>query len=329
MRKDSLDGHEKNAGGTGMNFLRSMGQRGVKGPRNSGRQLNSGLLQKTRWKKENSPRTVTRLLVIGVFLAIVIGLTFTTVRQSLAFLADNPLYAIKTLDIAPPSYVSAAEIGALSGVSKGDNLLRLSLSEVRKRLLDHPNIKDALVQRLLPDVLRIEIKERVPVAQITIDKNYLVDGEGAVLTWNDKFAKMDLPLLEGVDLKSKVVDNKIQSETLCEVLSILQLFRSSVLMTRMDISKVKMDDAAGYLFLTNTQLGLRMSPGLRSAEIQEKFLQLSGVLEDLKKRGVVAETIDLRFKDIVVSPCSESAHAAVAAKQTVPGAAKKTTEAKQ
>ena len=142
--------------------------------------LRVGMLQKAKWRRESSPRMVSRLLVIGVFLAILAGIVLVSMRQSLAFLTDNPLYAIVKLDIATPMYLTPEDVTALSGVSKGDNLLKLPIKEVRKRLMEHPNIKEAVVQRVLPNVLRIGVTEREPLAQINVGKSYLVDAEGSV-----------------------------------------------------------------------------------------------------------------------------------------------------
>ncbi len=282
--------------------------------------LHVGMLQKAKWRREHSPRTVSRLLVVAAFFALVVGLLLMTVRQSLAFLTDNPIYAIRTLDIPEPTYLSARDIAALSGVSKGENLLRICLQEVRKRLLEHPNVRDAVVRRILPDVLRIEVKEREPLAQINIGKNYLVDLEGVVLTWNEKFGPQEWPVIEGLDLKSKVVDNKIQSEPLKEALALLKEFRGSVLLSRVDIKAVKLNQPGGYVFVCGRDISLRFPQGLRATDIQGKFTQLAAVMEDLQRKGVIPEIIDLRFNDIVVLP-----------KATAPGsgAGKKASESSQ
>lgn len=294
-----------------MKFLRSAAS-----PRNKkarkGHALNVGVTQKSRVRRENSPRTLTRLMVIGVFFAIVAGLVLATIRQSLAFLTDNPLYAIQSVSVQEPSFLTADEVISLSGVQNGDNLLRLSLVDVRKKILEHPNIREAAVMRRLPNVLRIEIKEREPLAQISIGKNYLVDGEGALLTWNDKFALREWPLIEGLDLKSSVVDNKIQSDPLTEVLQILKLFRGSVAATRMDIQIVRMDEPGGYLLETSKGFALRLRVGLKPEEVQVKFTQVVAVLEDLQKKGIAPAVLDLRFEDIVVTPIQAKAAAPAA-----------------
>ena len=51
----------------------------------SQKSLHVGMLQKAKWRRESSPRALTRLLVIGVFLAILAGVVLIGMRQSLAF----------------------------------------------------------------------------------------------------------------------------------------------------------------------------------------------------------------------------------------------------
>ncbi len=308
-----------------MRFLHSLSLRRKKNTR-AGITLNFGLPAQGKWRRDSSPRTITRLLVVGLFFIVVTGLVLATIRQSMAFLTDNASYEIQALDIPEPAYMSVEDVTALSGVVKGANLLHLPIKEVRKRLLEHPNIKDATVLRIMPNVLRIEVKEREPLAQISIGKNYLVDAEGYVLTWNDKFGQTDWPLIEGLDLKSKVVDNKIQSEALADVLQILLSMRGSILMKLLDIKKVQVDLPAGYRFLSG-DVAIKMRPGLTPEEISDKFKKLAAVWEDLRKKGIAVDSVDLRFNDIVVTPktaASKSAeHAAGRDKKAAEKPAKK------
>ncbi len=312
-----------------MKFLTSLGS-GRKKRHAKGVSLNvGGFAQKSKWRPENSPRTVTRLLVIGVFLAIAAGILFTTIRQSWAFITDNPLYAIRTIDIPDPVYLTVQEVMGLSGVSKGENILRCSIKDVQKRLLEHPNIKSAVVKRILPATLCIEIKEREPVAQINIGKNYLIDSEGTVLTWSDKFAAKSWTLIDGVDLKSKVVDNRIGSEPLMEVLQILKAFRTTVLAACLDITRVDMAAPGGYLFETSKGVSFRFGFGLEAPDIQEKFGQLTAVLDDLQKKSVAAEVVDLRFNDVVVTTKQANAKTPAKDGKAANGAADKDKTAKK
>ncbi len=282
-----------------MKFWRSAS--GRKNARRAGHALNIGI-GKSKWRRENSPRAVTRVLVIGVFFVLVGGLLLLGVRQSMAFLTENPQYAITAIEIPAPAFLTSDEVAALSGARLGDNLLRLPIRDIRKKLLEHPNIREASVTRLLPSTLRIEIKEREPMAQISIGKNYLVDEEGAVLSWNQKFAETPVPLVDGLDMKSKMADNKVQSEALRDALRILKIYQGALILTRMEIQKVKLDQEDGHLFWTDKGVCLKMAAGMNAQEIQEKLHQLLAVWDDLQKKGVAAETIDLRFTDVVVTP---------------------------
>ncbi len=282
-----------------MQFWRSAS--GRKNARRPGHALNIGI-GKSKWRRENSPRIITRVLIVGVFFFLVGGLLLLGVRQSMAFLTENPQYAVTAIEIPDPAFLTADEVGALSGARLGDNLLRLPIRDIRKKLLEHPNIREASVTRLLPSTLRIEIKEREPMALISIGKNYLVDEEGAVLSWNEKFAEKPVPLIEGLDMKSKMADNKVQSDALRDALRILKMYQGALILTRMEIQKVKLDQEDGYLFWTDKGVCLKMAAGMDAQEIQEKLHQLLAVWDDLQKKGVAAETIDLRFTDVVVTP---------------------------
>ena len=87
-----------------------------------------------------------------------------------------------------------------SGIQVGDNLYEVDLKDVRKRLENQAIVRRAVVQRRLPDTLRVAINERVPIArmgQVEGHMNWLVDEEGVVI--KKSFESKHLPFLLGVD----------------------------------------------------------------------------------------------------------------------------------
>jgi len=88
-------------------------------------------------------------------------------------------------------------------------LMQFDLKELAARLEQCPQIRKAEVQRIFPNTLRVEVKERYPVLRMKVkDANgdarlFLVDSEGCVFE-NVRFPKSfvsSLPYLAGVELR--------------------------------------------------------------------------------------------------------------------------------
>lgn len=75
-----------------------------------------------------------------------------------------------------------ADLAAAVNLKRGDPILGVDLAHVRAKLESVPWVRTAMVQRRLPNILRIVIEERRPVALWQRRQRlYLVDREGVVL----------------------------------------------------------------------------------------------------------------------------------------------------
>jgi cell division protein FtsQ len=80
-------------------------------------------------------------------------------------------------------FAKRGDIVRALGIRRGDAILGLNLAAMRHRLVDLPWVRDAQVERLLPDRIRIEIQERRPMALWQRKgKLALVDQNGVIIT---------------------------------------------------------------------------------------------------------------------------------------------------
>ena len=89
----------------------------------------------------------------------------------------------------------------LSGL-KGQNILSVDLDAWRARLMTCPWISEATLRRSLPSTIEISVVERQPMALGRKgDTLFLVDDHGRVIdTYGPKYAELDLPLLDGLQV---------------------------------------------------------------------------------------------------------------------------------
>jgi cell division protein FtsQ len=93
---------------------------------------------------------------------------------------------------------SQKELRDALAVDRGAAILDVDLAAVRIRLQALPWVRDAVVERRLPDAIYVQLTERLPIARIRDKGKFaLVDRDGEVLriAVDDSFAK--LPLVAG------------------------------------------------------------------------------------------------------------------------------------
>src|SRR5262249_24186282 len=96
-------------------------------------------------------------------------------------------------------FLSEGEVRELLGPAMGENILGLDIDALKARLRASPWVADATVSRNLPDTLRVDIRERVPLALAEMDRLYLMDGDGALIDiYGPRTAAFDLPIVRGL-----------------------------------------------------------------------------------------------------------------------------------
>jgi cell division protein FtsQ len=96
-------------------------------------------------------------------------------------------------------FLSEGEVRELLGPAVGENILALDIAALKARLRASPWVADATVSRTLPDTLRVEVRERVPLALAELDRLYLMDGDGNLIDiYGPKTGAFDLPIVRGL-----------------------------------------------------------------------------------------------------------------------------------
>lgn len=153
------------------------------------------------------PRSVAGrvLLASGAFAVLaVVALAAAGVRS---FMLHNSRFLIadsSAIAIAGNEHLSRAEVLSVFGADLERNIFRVPLDERRADLERLPWVAHATIMRLLPNHLRIELKERTPVAFTRQGTQIgLVDGEGIMLDMPPESAgdpHYSFPVLTGLAL---------------------------------------------------------------------------------------------------------------------------------
>ena len=81
---------------------------------------------------------------------------------------------VARVDVRGEHFLSEGEVRELLGPAVGEIILTLDIEALKGRLRASPWVADATVSRTLPDTLRVEIRERVPLALAEMERLHRV-----------------------------------------------------------------------------------------------------------------------------------------------------------
>ena len=201
-------------------------------------------------------------------------------------MASERLRVVK-VEVRGSRFLSEGEVRELLGPAVGENILNLDIDSLKARLRSSPWVADATVTRTLPDTLRVEVRERVPLALAELERLYLMDGDGALIDiYGPRTAAFDLPIVRGLQ-RAEPEDRRERAILAGALLRDLGELGA-------EISEVEVEKNGDLrVVLRGAGEVVRMgAPPYRS-----RLLTFLSLREELRARCPRAEWFDLRFRD--------------------------------
>lgn len=206
-------------------------------------------------------------------------------------------FDVSRVEVSGTRLLSPDEVLLASGITTGRSIWD-DLGPIERSILTHPAIAEVALSRALPSAIRLEVREKRPVAFVEVGVLSLITASGELLPVDPTLAAVDLPVIRAdwrritPELRSMLVEEADRLHRLDP-----QLFSA--------ISEIRALEGSGRV--------LRLSH--RSAEIvlpagvdAQRLAQLRAVLSDLEGRLSVANAqnsmtpprVDLRFEEQIV-----------------------------
>jgi hypothetical protein len=200
---------------------------------------------------------------------------------------------------------------ALEGGRGRHDVFSLDVARARQRLLAHPRIEAATVQRRWPRTVELRITERVPVLLVRHGTTWEIDSAGVLLAPPDDGLVADAPLLTGFGFEGIAAGTRVETPQVRRGLAWTRALEDPAPGLLAQVSEVSVDDPASTTLVLIGGTRVRAPawpPGRR------ELSALGVVLGDLQQRQTAAREIDLRFKgQVIVRPLAPPALAAAAA----------------
>jgi cell division protein FtsQ len=239
--------------------------------------------RRTRVRRQR--RGFTHRVVLALQMAAVGLVAFTGAWAGYSKVMASERLKVTRLDVRGGRFLSEGEVRELLGPAVGENILNLDLEDLKARLRKSPWVADALVSRTLPDMLRVEIVERVPLALAEVERLYLMDADGALVDiYGPRTAAFDLPIVRGL--------GRLQPEARRD-----RAQRAGALLQDLgdlasEVSEVTVEESGDLLVvLRGPGEVLRLGP----PPYRKRVLTFLGLRKELKARCPQTDYFDLRF----------------------------------
>lgn len=108
--------------------------------------------------------------------------------------------SVQDVQLEGRRHSSKTELAKAIGLRRGDPILTFDIAAARQRLLDLPWIREARINRRLPNMIQVSIRERQPMALWQRNRRLvLVDTQGVVVTKRNLSRFRDLVIIVGKD----------------------------------------------------------------------------------------------------------------------------------
>lgn len=184
----------------------------------------------------------------------------------------------------------------------GENLLSVDirrLSEELKR--QQPALREVRVVRQLPNTLRIEPVQRIPVAQVKLDRWYPVDEQGFIVPEGSVQPRERVIRLVGIDRSGASLrpGQENRDERLGLALRVFGAVRRAPLSISRHLIEINVADPEQIRFLMDGGTEVRCGA---EAELDAHLQRLRAALQAIARQSLDVQYIDVRFHEPVVHP---------------------------
>jgi len=209
----------------------------------------------------------------------------------------SPQFAVSQVALTGNQTLPEKELQIWLGPVTGENIFLLDLENLSTRLARHPWIQSVSVRKVFPQNIVVDVTERKPYARIQLDRVYVMDNFGVLLSLATK-SYSHLPLIIHPWSGEKTGPGQNASlEGVIESLQTMHYLNKMSFFAGNPIQTADVDDFSRVTFTTRDGR-LKIFMGLET--IEQDFQDFLIVRDTLEKEKKNIEHIDLSFKDKVV-----------------------------
>jgi cell division protein FtsQ len=238
-------------------------------------------------QRKNTGSTKLFVLIVSSLCLLCSVLICWVVYSGGIYLATAPRFEVKKLSVSGLKRVEENQILAKAGFEMGTNIFRVNLQGIRERVEELEWVRQAMVERVLPDQIIIKVIEREPVGLARIHREvYQFDIDGKILH-PDTIGGSSFPILDGLQ-PGDHKKNLLKVTTYRKVLE--DLGQNS-------LSEIHINDT-GEVTVVSASDPLLVNLG--TTDFRSRWIKYLQLKPQIQQRYPLAVRVDLRFKNQVI-----------------------------
>lgn len=210
------------------------------------------------------------------------------------FILTTPVFKVNDIIVNGNNIVPTDKIISLSGVSQGDNILRLNMGQITENVLANPYVESCSINLSLLGSVYINVTERENSGIAPFQDKYVtIDKNGAVIEVLDGMEGLNLPLISGLNIKSAVPGRTIELVDSRQLDTVKAIFDG---LTESGLSDAVNEADIGNMIsiVLKTKYDVIIKLGTID-NIENKLITAKAIIEqDISKKGMKG-TLDMSF----------------------------------
>ena len=253
-----------------------------------------------RLKKGKTPRNWKGIFHRGLRLVLFTGSTLLILSGgflAVRMLFESGYFGVENIRIMNLKRLNSEEIVAESDIRGGDNIFKLDLEMIGKKIEENPWVARADIERIFPREVVIRVTEREERAIINLNYLYYVDSKGEIFKQLSAQDRLDYPVITGLERDYFLNQPEKAKALLTKVVGLLDLLAMNTIFTIDHISEIHIDLKEGFVLTTN-QAGVPVTLGHN--KFKQKLARLEKIYHDIEPNLASLKGIDLNVADRVI-----------------------------
>lgn len=227
----------------------------------------------------------------------VLGVLFGSV---VAHALGSPAFQLAEVRILNAGTLTPQQSFAFCDLRPGENLVGLDLVAVQQVIKRrHPEFKEVIVRRVLPNRVDVTLKRRTPAAQIRIGRYVQVDRDLVVLPGSSPAPFRNLVTITGLTPRGQWGIGSVLTDTGArKAVKFMEVLDRTGMLGKHTLTRIDVSDPRNLVFYVDDDIEVRMGHD----HFIERLKILGQTVRTLELDRNRIEYIDLRFDDVVVGP---------------------------
>lgn len=212
-------------------------------------------------------------------------------------LFESGYFGVEQIEIINLQRLEADDIIAESNIKGGDNIFRMDLEAIGRKIEENPWVAKAEVSRVFPRQIVIRITERDARAIINLGYLYYVDKNAEIFKVLSAEDRLDYPIVTGID-RDFLLDRPDEGKKLLKnAMDVIDRLAERTIFSLDQISEVHVD-RDNSIVLTTFRAGVPVQLGFRG--YANKLDRLERIYHELEPKLPMLTGIDLNVTDRVI-----------------------------